>query len=61
VNSGSVWTTQHDCLKKRKTRKGKEKGREKEKEPRCQWLTPVTLTTQKAEIRRIMVQSQPGK
>jgi hypothetical protein len=26
---------------------------------RCQWLTPVILATQKAEIRRIMVQSQP--
>jgi hypothetical protein len=25
----------------------------------CQWLTPVILATQKAEIRRIMIQSQP--
>jgi hypothetical protein len=25
------------------------------------WLTPVILTTQEAEIRRIMVQSQPGQ
>jgi hypothetical protein len=25
------------------------------------WLTPVILTTQEAEIRRIEVQSQPGK
>jgi hypothetical protein len=25
----------------------------------CQWLTPVILATQKAEIRRITVQSQP--
>jgi hypothetical protein len=25
----------------------------------CQWLRPVTLATQEAEIRRIMVQSQP--
>jgi hypothetical protein len=24
------------------------------------WLTPVILTTQEAEIRRIEVQSQPG-
>jgi hypothetical protein len=26
-----------------------------------QWLTPVTLATQEAEIRRIVVQSQPGQ
>jgi hypothetical protein len=26
---------------------------------RHQWLTPIILTTQEAEIRRIMVQSQP--
>jgi hypothetical protein len=26
-----------------------------------QWLTPVILATQKEEIRRIEVQSQPGK
>jgi hypothetical protein len=25
----------------------------------CQWLTPVILATQEADIRRIMVQSQP--
>jgi hypothetical protein len=26
---------------------------------RCQWPTPAILATQEAEIRRIMVQSQP--
>jgi hypothetical protein len=26
----------------------------------CLWLTPVSLATQEAESRRIMVQSQPG-
>jgi hypothetical protein len=25
----------------------------------CRWLTPIILATQEAEIRRIMVQSQP--
>jgi hypothetical protein len=28
---------------------------------RCRWLTPITLATLEAEIRRIAVQSQPGK
>jgi hypothetical protein len=27
----------------------------------CWWLTPVILAIQEAEIRRIMVQSQPGQ
>jgi hypothetical protein len=27
----------------------------------CWWLTPVILVTQKASIRRIMVQTQPGQ
>jgi hypothetical protein len=26
---------------------------------RCQWLTPIILATQKAEIRGIMVRSKP--
>jgi hypothetical protein len=26
----------------------------------CQWLTPIILSSCKAEIRRITVQSQPG-
>jgi hypothetical protein len=30
-------------------------------EARCQWLTPVILATQKAEIRRIVIQSQTGQ
>jgi hypothetical protein len=29
--------------------------------PRRQWPTPVILASQEAEIRRIMVQSQPGQ
>jgi hypothetical protein len=28
--------------------------------PRSQWLTPIILDTQEAEVRRISVQSQPG-
>jgi hypothetical protein len=28
---------------------------------RCQWLTPIILASQEAEIRRTVVQSQPGQ
>jgi hypothetical protein len=31
----------------------------KDKQGQAPWLTPVILATQEAEIRRIMVQSQP--
>jgi hypothetical protein len=27
----------------------------------CRWLTPIILVTQEAEIKRISVQSQPGR
>jgi hypothetical protein len=33
----------------------------KTKPARCQWLMPAVLAAQEAEIRRIMIQSQPGK
>jgi hypothetical protein len=32
-----------------------------EKEAGHWWLTPVILASQEAEIRRIMIQSQPGQ
>jgi hypothetical protein len=35
--------------------------RGKKDQVRCQWLTPIILATQEAEIQRIMVQSQPGQ
>jgi hypothetical protein len=35
------------------------KNKKKEGLAGCQWLTPVILTTREAEIRRIVVQSQP--
>jgi hypothetical protein len=28
---------------------------------RCRWLTPVILATREAEIRRVLVGSQPGE
>jgi hypothetical protein len=34
---------------------------EKLERSRCQWLTPIILATQEAEIRRIVVLNQPGK
>jgi hypothetical protein len=50
-------------LKKKKLRQEKCKKIfiQKETTARCRWLTPVILTTQEAEIRRITVQSQPGR
>jgi hypothetical protein len=36
----------------------KKKKKKMEKRPGCQWLMPVILATQVAEIRRITVQSQ---
>jgi hypothetical protein len=35
------------------------KKEKRKKEAGCQWLTPVILATQEADIRRIIVQSQP--
>jgi hypothetical protein len=37
------------------------KNKKRKKLIRRQWLTPVILATQEAEIRRIAVPSQPGK
>jgi hypothetical protein len=44
------------------TTKKKKKEKERRKLLCChQWLTPTILATQEADIRRITVQSQPGK
>jgi hypothetical protein len=37
------------------------KKKKKRKVARCQWLMPIILATQEAEIRRNKVQSQSGK
>jgi hypothetical protein len=34
---------------------GNNKKKKKKKKARCQWLTPVILATEEAEIRRIVV------
>jgi hypothetical protein len=43
------------CKKKKKKKK-----EEEEEKSQHQWLTPIILPTQEAEIRRIEVQRQPG-
>jgi hypothetical protein len=43
-----------DDVSKRKGEEGREEGEER-------WLTPVIPATQEAEIRRIVVRSQPGQ
>jgi hypothetical protein len=45
----------HNSKKKKKKKK-----EEEEEKSQHQWLTPIILPTQEAEIRRIEVQRQPG-
>jgi hypothetical protein len=40
---------------------GREEGRKEGRSARCRWLTLVLLATQKAEIKRVVVQDQPGQ
>jgi hypothetical protein len=47
--------------KKKKKKKKKEEEEEEEKKAEHQWLMPVILATQGAEIRRLEVRSQPGQ
>jgi hypothetical protein len=47
--------------KKRKPPKQKKNELRKSIRARYQWLTPVILAAQEAEIRKIVVQSQPGQ
>jgi hypothetical protein len=53
-----MWIIKGKTLSKKPRNKMEKK---KKKSARCQWLMPVILAIQEAEIRRIMVQSQPGQ